>query len=75
MCMDRLVPPRRERRLSIALPPINTPADAAAAGAAIIAATAAGELTLSEAADRSRMVVGRRRGFDEPILSVERRAA
>jgi uncharacterized protein DUF5681 len=44
-----MVPPRRDRSIEFELPPINTPADAAAASSAVIAACAAGELTPSEA--------------------------
>lgn len=47
--VQRLVPPRRDRPVEFELPPINTPADAAAASNAILAACADGNLTLGEA--------------------------
>lgn len=50
LCLERLVPPRRERPVSVDLPPIATPADAVHASAAILAAVADGGLTLPEAA-------------------------
>ena len=49
ICMERLVPPRRERFVEFAVPPINTPADLAAAMGAVMAALAAGEITPGEA--------------------------
>jgi hypothetical protein len=51
-------PPRRERSVRFQLPPLHSAADGAAAMAAIAASVAAGEITLSEAADLSRMVEG-----------------
>jgi hypothetical protein len=32
LCLDRLLPPRRERPVAVALPPLHGPGDAAAAG-------------------------------------------
>src|SRR5262249_26267150 len=49
LCLDRILPPRRDRLVTFALPEIKTAADACAASAAIIAACANGELTPSEA--------------------------
>jgi hypothetical protein len=63
LCLERIVPPRRERTLRFALPPLQSAADAPAAMAAIVAAAAAGNITLGEAADcrfrRSRPLVPR----------------
>ena len=49
ICMDRIAPPRRDRPLAVDLPVLKEAADARAVLAAIIAATAEGELTPSEA--------------------------
>ena len=49
-------PPRRERSVRFQLPALHSAADAAAAMASIAASVAAGEITLGEAADLSRMV-------------------
>jgi hypothetical protein len=55
LCLDRIVPPRRER-VKFALPPLNGAEDAAAAMAAIMAAVAEGELTMGEAESAGRLV-------------------
>src|SRR5262245_33753717 len=49
LCLDRILPPRRDRLVTFALPEIKTAADACAASAAILAACANGELTPNEA--------------------------
>ena len=54
LCLDRLLPPRRDRPISFALPPITTTDDLPLATGAIVAAVAAGELTPSEASEISK---------------------
>ena len=49
LCLDRLMPPSRQRAVSIDLKTITTAEDAAAAMAAIIDAASIGDLTTSEA--------------------------
>jgi hypothetical protein len=56
LVMDRLAPVCRDRPVDFELPPLNTPTDAVAASAAIVAAVAAGELTPLEAAQLSKVV-------------------
>jgi hypothetical protein len=56
LCLDRLIPPRRERSVKIALPPLKKAEDAAAAMAAILAAVAEGELSLGEAESVVKLV-------------------
>jgi hypothetical protein len=56
ICLDRILPPRRQRLLDFTLPPLNSAADTIAAMAAITAAVAAGEITLSEAAEMANLV-------------------
>jgi hypothetical protein len=56
LCMDRIVPPRRDRPLAFALPPIATPGDAATAMSALLKATADGELTPLEAGEVAKLV-------------------
>src|SRR5262249_5424278 len=56
LCLARLVSARKDRAVTFELPPINTPADAPAAMAAIAGAVAAGDLTPSEAAELSKVV-------------------
>jgi len=54
--MDRIVPPRRERLIEFALPPLKKAEDAAAAMAAIIAAVAGCDLSLGEAESVAKLV-------------------
>ncbi len=54
LCLDRLLPPRKDRPISFALPAIETADDLPKATGAIVAAVAAGELTPSEAAEISK---------------------
>lgn len=56
LCLDRLLPPRRERPVQFNLPPLQSAADAPGAVAAIAAATAAGEITPGEAAEFTKLV-------------------
>ena len=49
LCLDRVIAPRRERPVQLALPPIREAADAAGAMAAITAAVAQGDITPGEA--------------------------
>ena len=56
LCLDRLVPPRRERHITFDLPPIETAADVVKATGAMLQAVASGDLTPSEAAELSKLV-------------------
>jgi hypothetical protein len=56
MCLDRILPIRRERRVSFDLPPINSAEDVVNAMRAIAAALASGELSPSEAAEAGSFV-------------------
>src|SRR5450755_928036 len=56
LCMDRIVPPRRDRPLAFALPRIASPGDAATAIGALLKATADGELTPLEAGEVAKLV-------------------
>lgn len=67
LCMERLLPPRRDRPLAFTLPPLKTTADLAPAIAAITSAVADGQVTLPEAADLSRMVAS----FGEAIKTLD----
>ena len=58
LCLERIIPARRDRPVSFELPKIDRPADAVAASAAILAAVADGSLTPSEAAEISKLVEG-----------------
>jgi F0F1-type ATP synthase gamma subunit len=76
MCLDRLVPARKDEPVVFELPPLDKPADSVAAAATVVAAVAAGELTPSEAADLAKVIdvyVGalETKGFDERLAKLE----
>ena len=54
--LDRLAPPLKDRSVEFDLPALKSPADAVKAAAALIAATARGDLTPGEASDVARLV-------------------
>jgi hypothetical protein len=56
LCLDRLVPPRRDRPVHFVIPPLSSSNDASSAMGAIVTAVASGELTPSEAGDLSRVI-------------------
>jgi hypothetical protein len=56
LCMERLLPPRRDRSVNIDMPKIEKAADLVSAAATLTEATATGELTPSEASDLGRLV-------------------
>jgi Family of unknown function (DUF5681) len=56
LCLERLVPPRKDRPISFALPKLESADDAAAAMAAIAEGVANGELTPLEARDVAAIV-------------------
>src|ERR1700730_18558635 len=58
LCLERIAPARKDRPISFALPAIGSPADAAKASAALVAAVASGELTPSEAGDLAKLIEG-----------------
>jgi len=56
LCLDRIIAPRRERSIQLALPPIDSAADIAGAMAAITAAVARGNITPGEALELTQVV-------------------
>jgi hypothetical protein len=72
LCMERLVPPRKDRAIEFALPPIASAADAAKAMVAVISAVAEGDITPSEAVTVAGLVESCRRtiGTDQPASSL-----
>jgi hypothetical protein len=56
ICLDRILPARKDRPITFELPAIDRAADAKAASAALLAAVAAGSLTLSEAAEVGKLI-------------------
>ena len=58
LCLERIVPPRRERPVNFTLPEINSALHATRAMATVTTAVANGELTPAEAAELSRVIDG-----------------
>jgi hypothetical protein len=58
LCMDRILPPRKERPIMFAMPKMETAADAVKASAALVDAVANGDITPGEAGELSKLVVG-----------------
>jgi hypothetical protein len=56
ICLDRLLPPRRDRLVNFELPKIESAGDALKAASAILAACAAGQLSLREAVEFQNLV-------------------
>ena len=78
VCLDRILPPRRERPVQFKLPALRNAGDAAAAMAAIAEAVASGELTVSEAAELAKVVESFVRAleataFDQRLRALEAR--
>lgn len=71
LCLDRISPPSRERRMSFPLPKLESADDLPDATAAIIRAVADGELGASEGEAILRMMDCFRRAFDS--AEIERR--
>jgi hypothetical protein len=56
LCLERILPPRRERPVHLKLGTLQSAADAAGAMATITAAVAASEITSGQAAELSKLV-------------------
>jgi hypothetical protein len=56
LCLDRIVPPRKDRPVCFELPVMTESKDAVTASAAIVAAVSAGELTPTEAAELCKVL-------------------
>ena len=57
MCLDRILPPRRDRPMSFAMPELRTAKDANSAIGKIASGVAAGELTAGEAVELANVVL------------------
>lgn len=56
LCLERVLPPRRDRPIEFDMPPIESAHDAKTAMASIVAATARGDITPSEARELSAVI-------------------
>ncbi|MDP2828738.1 MAG: DUF5681 domain-containing protein [Sulfuricellaceae bacterium] len=64
MCVERLIPPARERALKIDLPSLDTVTDCARAQSAIVGYVASGELLPAEGCALSGLVENQRKAFE-----------
>jgi hypothetical protein len=71
LCLDRLLPPRRDRPVNFRIPPLNSAEDASNALSAITAAVACGELTPTEAGELSHVVEAYVKALE--VTEIERR--
>jgi hypothetical protein len=71
LCLERLVPPRKERTLAVSLPDIGGTADLPKLTAALLAAVGRGELTAGEAGALSQLVVNHGKALE--LTELERR--
>ena len=80
LCWDRIVPARKDRPVTFALPNLEHASDAVMASAAIVEAVANGDLTPSEAAELSKVIDGFARAleaadFEERLSRLEQRVS
>jgi hypothetical protein len=69
LCLERILPARKDRPVPFDLPRIETVADSVMAAAAIATAVAEGELTPMEAAELSKVVDGYTRAVETADLA------
>src|SRR5258705_8372463 len=56
LCLDRILPPRKDRPVSFEMPKINNAQDARVASAALLEAVSSGNLTPSEASEVGKLI-------------------
>ena len=69
LCFDRLLPPRRARPITFALPKIATAADLLAAHDSLLEAASKGEITIEDAVKISGLLEAKRRAIDTADLA------
>ena len=72
LCMERIIPPRKDRAVRLALPPVASVQDAREAVNVVLAAVAEGGITLAEASAALDLVEAARRASDSdsaPLLA------
>lgn len=78
ICIDRILPPRRERPFHFEMPELRSVGDASKAIAALMSAVAKGELGASEAAELSKLIENYVRAveateLEQRLLTLEQR--
>jgi hypothetical protein len=56
LCLDRILPPRKDRPVYFTLPEVKSAQDAAALASAVLSAVAVGELTPADAAEVGKLI-------------------
>ena len=56
LCLDRILPVRKDRPVIFDLPPVNSPQDAAKIASAVLTAVATGELTPADASEICKLI-------------------
>jgi len=69
LCMDRILPTRKDRPVTFDLPPVNSPEDAARIASAVLTAVATGELTPAEASEICKLIDTWVRAFETAELA------
>ncbi len=69
LCMDRILPPRKDRPVTFTLPPIVSAQDAAKTVSAVLAAVASGELTPADAGEISKLIEAYVKAFETAELA------
>jgi hypothetical protein len=69
LCLDRILPPRKDRPVTFTLPPITSAQDAAATVSAVLAAVAAGDLTPADAGEISKLIEAYVKAFETAELA------
>ena len=64
LCLERILPPRKDRPVQLELPPIEGVQDLARATMVLLGAVAAGELTPAEAGEVAKLVEAHRRTIE-----------
>jgi hypothetical protein len=64
LCLERILPPRKDRPIHVDIPPIETSADALKALANLVGAVAVGQLTPTEAQAVASLLETHRRTFE-----------
>jgi hypothetical protein len=78
LCLERILPAKKDRPIAFDLPAIETPRDATGAASALLKAVASGSVTPGEAAEVARLIEGFIRivevsEFEERLSEIERR--
>jgi hypothetical protein len=69
LCLDRILPPRKDRPVSFTLPAINSAQDAAAIVSSVLAAVATGEITPTDAAEVGKLIDSYVRAYETAELA------